>query len=269
MPPAYGRPPWPRSGPDAAPLPGVCQVWWARPGDVRPEHDALLGQADLARRARLALPADRQRMTAGAAVARLVLGTALGTPPAELRIDRTCVTCGSPHGRPRLADADGPDFSISHSGHCVVVAVLPGGQVGVDVEAVGRYAPDEVGDLADCALAECERAHLGRLPAVDRPRAFTVSWVRREAVLKATGEGLGIPPDELAVTPASTPPRVLRRSGPEPVWLHDLPAPAGFVAALAGLGTAPDDVVHRDAGPLLRQTSRRSSGPTTRSQRYP
>ncbi len=265
----YGRPPWTRSRPDSAPLPGVCQVWWARPGDVRPEHDALLGRADLARRARLALPADRQRLTAGAAVTRLVLGAALRTPPAELRIDRTCSACGSPHGRPRLADGEELHFSISHAGSCVVVAVLSGTQVGVDVEAVGRFAPGEVDELADCALAEREREHLGRLPATDQPRAFTVSWVRREAVLKATGEGLGVPPDELVVTPASTPPRVLRRGGPEPVWLHDLPAPAGFVAALAGLGTAPDDVVHRDAGPLLRQTNRRSSDPTTRSQRYP
>jgi 4'-phosphopantetheinyl transferase len=265
--PVYGRPPWPRSRPDLAPLPGVCQVWWARPGDVRP--DALRGEADLARRARLACPADRQRLTAGAAVARLVLGAALGTPPAALRIDRTCHACGSPHGRPRLADAEGLHFSISHAGHCVAVAVLPGTPVGVDVKEVGRFAPDEVGDLANCALADCERAHLGRLPALDRPRAFTVSWVRREAVLKATGEGLGIPPDALVVTPPSTAPRVLHRDGPEPVWLHDLPAPAGFVAALAGVGTAPDDVVHRDAGPLLRQTSRRSSGPTTRNQRYP
>ncbi len=90
-----------------------------------------------------------------------------------------------------------------------------------------------------------------------------------EAVLKATGQGLGLPPDGLVVTPPSTPPRVLYRDGPEPVWLRDLSAPAGFVAALAGLGTAPDDVVPRDAGPLLRQTNRRLSGPTTRSQRYP
>ena len=262
---AYGRPPWPRSGPDLAPLPGVCQVWWARPCDVRPEHDALLGEADLARRERLARPADRQRMTAGAAVARLVLGTALGTPPADLRIDRTCATCGSPHGRPRLADADGLDFSVSHSGHCVVVAVLPGGRVGVDVEQVGRFAPGELEELASCALADAELEHVARLPAAARPRAFTVCWVRREAVLKATGQRLDVPLDGLVPTP----PRVLPRDGREPVWLRDVSAPPGFVAALAGLGTPPDDVVHRDAGPLLRQTSRRSSGPTTRSQRYP
>ena len=265
MPLAYGRPPWPRSGPDLAPLPGVCQVWWARPCDVRPEHDALLGEADLARRERLARPADRQRMTAGAAVARLVLGTALGTPPADLRIDRTCATCGSPHGRPRLADADGLDFSVSHSGHCVVVAVLPGGRVGVDVEQVGRFAPGELEELASCALPDAEREHVVRLPTARQPRAFTVCWVRREAVLKATGQRLDVPLDGLVPTP----PRVLPRDGREPVWLRDVSAPPGFVAALAGLGTPPDDVVHRDAGPLLRQTSRRSSGPTTRSQRYP
>jgi 4'-phosphopantetheinyl transferase len=267
--PRYGRPPGPLLGPDLAPLPGVCQVWWACPGDVRPDHDTLLGKADLVRRARLAHPADRQRLTAGAAVARLVLGTALGTPPAELRIDRTCAYCGSPHGRPRLADAEGLHFSVSHSGHCVAVAVLPGSPVGVDVEEVGRFTPVEVDDLAGCALPDREREHLAQLPATQQPWAFTVSWVRREAVLKATGQGLGVPPDALVVTPPSTAPRVLHRDGPEPVWLHDLPAPAGFVAALAGVGTAPDDVVHRDAGPLLRQTSRRLSGPTTRNQRYP
>jgi 4'-phosphopantetheinyl transferase len=269
MPPCYGRPPWPRSGPDLAPLPGVCQVWWARPDDVRPDHDALLGDADLVRRARLTRPADRQRLTAGAAVARMVLGTALGTPPAELRIDRTCTSCGSQHGRPRLVDAEGLHFSISHSGHCVVVAVLPGTPVGVDVEEVRHLTPGEVGDLACCALAAGERDHLALLPAAQQAWAFSVSWVRREAVLKATGEGLGVPPDALVLSPPSTPPRVLHRDGAEPVWLRDLSAPAGFVAALAGVGTAPDDVVHRDAGPLLRQTRRRLSGPTTRSQRYP
>ncbi|MGY1682057.1 4'-phosphopantetheinyl transferase family protein [Geodermatophilus sp. SYSU D01176] len=226
------------------PLPGVCQVWWARPVDVRPEHDALLGEADLVRRARLASPADRQRLTAGAAVARLVLGAALGTPPAALRIDRTCPACGGPHGRPRLADTEGLHFSISHAGHCVAVAVLPGGPVGVDVEADGRSAPGQ-------------------------PRASTAARARREAVLRATGEGVGIPADGLVGTPPSTPLRLLGRDGPEAVWLRDLPAPAGFVAALAGVGTAPDDVVRRDAGPLLRQSSRRLSGPTTRSQRYP
>ena len=269
MPPAYGRPPWPRSGPDAAPLPGVCQVWWVRPDDVRPEHDALLGGEDLVRRARLACPADRRRLTAGTAVARLVLGAALGTPPAELPIDRTCPACGSAHGRPRLPDDAGLHFSVSHSGDCAVVAVLPGSPVGVDVEEVGRLAPGEAGELAGCALPGREREHLARLPAAQQPWAFTVSWVRREAVLKATGQGLGVPPDELVLTPPSTPPRVLHRDGPEPVWLRDLPAPAGFVAALAGVGPAPDDVVHRDAGPLLRQSRRRLSGPTTRSQRYP
>lgn len=268
MVPRYGRPPWQRCGPDSAPLPGVCQLWWASPGDVRPEHDALLGDDDLVRRARLAHPADRLRLTAGAAVARLVLGAALGTSPAALRIDRTCPTCGSPHGRPRLAgDDDRLHFSISHSGDCVAVAVLFGSAVGVDVEQVGRFAPGELDALAGAALPNCERNSLARLPEPEKPRAFTVSWVRREAVLKATGQGLGIPPGGLVVTPPFTPPRVLYRDNPEPVWLRDLPAPVGFVAALAGLGTAPDDVVPRDAGPLLRQTSRRPSGPTTRSQR--
>jgi 4'-phosphopantetheinyl transferase len=139
--------------------------------------------------------------------------------------------------------------------------------VGVDVEQVGRFAPGELEELASCALPDGEREHVVRLPTATQPRAFTVCWVRREAVLKATGQGLDVPPDGLALTPPSNPPRVLHSAGQEPVWLRDVSAPPGFVAALAGLGTPPDDVVHRDAGALLRQTSRRSSGPTTRSHR--
>jgi 4'-phosphopantetheinyl transferase len=55
-------------GPAAAPVPplraGTVQVWWARPDDVRPEHDVLLADSDRRRRARLSLTADRQRTTA-------------------------------------------------------------------------------------------------------------------------------------------------------------------------------------------------------------
>jgi 4'-phosphopantetheinyl transferase len=249
--------------------PGVVQVWWASTSGLRPEHDALLAPADLARRGRLARAEDRERSTTGVAVVRAVLGTALGVPPAELAIDRSCPACGADHGKPRLVDAPDLHVSVSHSGSVVVVAVRTGSPVGVDVEEVGRFGPGELDVLAGETLAAEERDQLARRPVAGRPPAFTTYWTRKEAVLKATGQGLGAPLGDLVVSAPSDPPRVLRWTGAGPVWLRDLPAPPGFAGALAGLGPPPADVAHRDAGPLLDQTSRRLSGATTRSQRYP
>ena len=263
--------------PAGAPVPplrrGVCQIWWARPEDVRPEHDALLDEGDLRRRARLLRVADRRRLTAAAALARLVLGAHAGCPPARLRIDRRCPRCGEPHGKPRLpAEAD-LHFSVSHSAGCVGVAVRRGAPVGIDVERVVRWPAPELADVALLALAAEERAVLFGAPTGARAAGFATYWTRKEAAVKATGAGLAEPLDEVVVSAPAAPPRVLRWGDPRAApTLVDLRPPAGYVGALA-LVDGPADVVEADAAPLLRaasdhpQTSRRLSWATTRSQR--
>jgi 4'-phosphopantetheinyl transferase len=242
--------------------PGVCRVWWARAGDVDARHDALLAPDDLARRARLRREADRRLLTAAWALARIVLGDVLGVPPAEVPVDRTCPRCGEPHGRPELAGVPGPRFSVSHSGDCVAVAVCRSAPVGVDVEALGRFGPAELADVAAAVLAPGEHA--------GSARGLTTTWTRKEALLKATGEGLSSPLDRVVLSAPDAPPRVLRWDG-GPARLHDLHPPAGHVGALAVLGHAPQRVVEDDGAPLLAgvQRSRRLPSATTRSQRYP
>jgi 4'-phosphopantetheinyl transferase len=252
--------------------PGVCQVWWARTCDVRPEHDALLPAAELARRSRYARQADRRRATAAAAVLRTVIGAHLGIPPADLMVDRRCRVCGGDHGKPWLPAAPDVHFSVAHSGSCVVVAVRRGGAVGVDVEKVERFEEagllEMPGALAADVLAPQERAALARCPAGDAAPAFTTYWTRKEAVLKATGQGLAGPLTALVVSPPSAPPAVLRWPG-VPVSLHALHPPPGHVAALAAVGRAPTRIDELDARQLLgsRQSSRRLPSATTRSQR--
>jgi 4'-phosphopantetheinyl transferase len=271
--------------------PGTCQVWWVQPDKVGPEYDVLLGPAELDRRSRLHLLADRQRLTAAAAVVRLVLGETIGRPPDQLDFDRTCPRCGAPHGKPQLAGATGLQFSVSHSGGSVVVAVARDSAVGVDVEEVGTPEPAELADTAELVLAPSERRRVARWPERRRPQAFTTYWTRKEAVLKATGQGLTTSPAHLVVTPPSAAPRVLRwPSAPVPLEelvLHPLHPPRGLVAALAVLGPARARVVEGDGTELLRQmpdrrvsvlpgpshahsqSSRRLSSATTRSQRAP
>ncbi|HET6393803.1 MAG TPA: 4'-phosphopantetheinyl transferase superfamily protein [Blastococcus sp.] len=245
---------------DAAPplVRGCCQVWWARPEDVRPEHDALLDEADLRRRARLRRAADRRRLTAAAALARLVLGAHAGCPPGRLRIDRSCSRCGAPHGKPRLAGVRDLHFSVSHSAGCVAVAVRRGAPVGVDVEEIVPWAATELVDVALLTLAAEERAHLLGAPAGARAAGFATYWTRKEAVVKATGAGLTAPLEEIVVSAPASPPRVLRWDGPggaAPPTLHTLRPPVGYVAALA-LVDGPADVVEADGAPLLRAAAR-------------
>jgi 4'-phosphopantetheinyl transferase len=241
------------AGAVAGPRPRVCAVWWARVADVRPEHHGLLAPSDRLRLSRLPVSGARRRSTAAAAVARLVLGSHLGVAAADLEIDRTCSRCGAAHGKPRLRDRPEVHFSVSRSGGWVCVAVLPGSPVGVDVEQISRMDGAELHRLSADVLTADERADLYLRPLADQARAFTTYWCRKEAVLKATGDGLTVPLHRLEVSPPSSPPRVVRWDGRvgEPVSLHHLHSPVGYAAALAVVGPDPEQVVERDAGPLL------------------
>jgi 4'-phosphopantetheinyl transferase len=231
-------------------VPGVCQVWWARPGDVDPLHDALLAPVDLLRRARLRQQADRHRLTVATAVLRMVVGTHVGVPPAWVVIDRSCPGCGGQHGKPRLP---GLHVSVSHSGGTVAVAVGLDGPVGVDVEELGQHDPSELERLVVDVLAPEEQAALAQLTDRNRVRGFLAYWTRKEALVKATGDGLSTPLDSVVVSRPSESPRLLRWEGQEQgVSLHTLDAPRDVVGTLAVLGERPVHVVGHDAGPLLR-----------------
>ena len=234
----------------------ACQVWWARPADVRPALDRLLDHAELDRRQRLVNSDDRDRLTVGAALTRLVLARHLDRSADQLRLDRTCLDCGRQHGRPRLPagdDGGGVRFSVSHSGDWIAVAVVRDALVGVDVE---RVSPGlEVDGVAAQALAEDEREALDRLPPWDRRRGLLAYWTRKEALLKATGDGLRVPMNLVVVSGPDEPPVLRRWSGPSelptPVVLHTLRRPAGHVASLAVLGLPSVQVRELDATRLL------------------
>ena len=208
-------------------------------GGRRPTDDWAdfpLSAEEQQRRDQLMRPEDRRRFVAGVALSRQLLGAHSDTPPRDVVIDRTCIRCGQPHGKPRLADpANDLEFSVSHAGERVVVALTRGGPVGVDVEALNRRA--DVDTLAPHVLSSVERDTGG--VGADAAR-FLRYWTRKEAVLKATGDGLRAPmteltvsaPDQVAyvVTWASRPDLVSR------FVLADLHPGDGYVACVAHFG---------------------------------
>lgn len=144
-----------------------------------------------------------------------VLLDLLGAVPG---IDRQCPDCERQHGKPVL-DHPTHHVSTSQSQGLSVVAVCDDGPVGVDVE---RIDATRFEGFDDVALAPGERAH------DDRERA--VLWTRKEAVLKATGEGLRTDPRTVPVGDPDRPP------GREPsrgLLIVDVEVPSGWACAAA------------------------------------
>jgi 4'-phosphopantetheinyl transferase len=215
-----------------------CVVWWAAPVEPAdaPGLVELLDTHELDRLGRFRRAADRARYLAAHALARLVL--AERRPPAELVYDRSC-RCGAQHGKPVLPG--GPAFSLTHAADLVGVAVHDG-PVGLDVEQVRPMS-----DLAGMAAHVCSPAET----VTDAASFFTV-WTRKEALLKATGDGLSSPMAAITLGPSGVREWTGDGAPARPVWLRDLHPAPGYRAAVAGFGAAAPEVVETDGNPLLR-----------------
>src|SRR6476659_3894222 len=106
-----------------------CWVYIAHRRHLLDWHGSVLDHLESERCQRYRLAADRDRFTLAGALLRMVAGRALGVGASAVVVDRTCDTCGEPHGRPRLPGC-GLQVSISHSGDVVTVAVTAAGPVG-------------------------------------------------------------------------------------------------------------------------------------------
>lgn len=136
-------------------------------------------------------------------------------------------------GKPYLDDSNGHHVSLAHSEGVTLIAVSRGATVGVDVE---RRCDRGLRALPAHALTESERIALDRLPETARAEAFLTYWVRKEAILKADGAGLGIEPRRIQVSAPGEPAAVHLvpdSIGPASAWtLLDLDVP-GCAAAVA------------------------------------
>jgi 4'-phosphopantetheinyl transferase len=170
---------------------------------------------------------------------RLVIAQRLGVPPSTLVFSAICSHCGGNHGKPRLRSPGAPiELSLSHSGNRVVVAISRDTPVGVDIE---RISTDTAGlDAIDAMLSHAEQEAIVLLPPERRQLALARYWTRKEAVLKATGDGLGVQPCRLTVTVPDMPPALLSWDDVAPpdrqIHLCDLDAGTEYVACLAMLG---------------------------------
>ena len=179
---------------------------------------------------------------------RRILSRYMDTAPSALQFE------AGVRGKPRLLRGPGvPDvrYSVSHSGAVWLAAVTVGRDIGIDVERV---------DVGDDSLApmerfftDDERALLEALPPRERRRTRVQLWTGKEAVLKATGEGITPGLARLDVSPLARGQAVVRQwhetgdAQPRKWCAVPIPFDAGYAVALAVEGETPPSFVLRDA----------------------
>lgn len=127
---------------------------------------------------------DRRQFVAARGVLRAILGRYLGLAPDRLRFRL------GPLGKPALVDHS-LRFSVSHSGDLALFAVSRGSEVGVDLERVRPVA--DLDRIVERYFSSRERQTFCRFPRDRKEEAFFRGWTRKEAWLKARGEGLAGP----------------------------------------------------------------------------
>jgi 4'-phosphopantetheinyl transferase len=193
---------------------------------------ACLSQAEHLRAARFARELDRRRFIVARSRLRQLLGERLGLRPEAVEL--VYGERGKPALAPRLADS-GLRFNLSHCDNVAVYAFAHGREVGVDVEAV-RTLPD-ADDVAARFFSPREYgAYLALEPRL-RPLGFFNCWTRKEAFIKALGDGLYYPLDRFDVSLAPDEPARIVRVGTTPGarcgWRIESFSPgAGLVAAV-------------------------------------
>jgi 4'-phosphopantetheinyl transferase len=211
-------------------VPGDAAVWLADLDAAGARDDALniLSEDERERASRFVFDVHRRRFIACRAWLRTQLAERLGRAPGSLRFEY------GPVGKPALAGGGALRFNVSHSDRYALLAVAEGAEIGVDIE---RLRPlKDMDALAERVFSAAERAALAAVPADGRIDAFFAGWTRKEAYIKALGQGIGLLGDiDVVLTPGEAP-RLVRVAGrPDELqrWALEALSPVpGFAAAV-------------------------------------
>lgn len=219
---------------------------WSRtlevPGQV---HDAcleLLSAEERQRAARYRAGRPRTDFIVTRGTLRLLVASYLRMEPQGME-PQGFSFCLSEYGKPNL---DGPSdlrFNVSHTDGLALLAFVRTRAIGVDVEKIDA-APD-ARKLAERFFSVRERESLENLSGDELRAAFFRCWTRKEAYVKARGEGLSLPLDQFDVSVAADESHALLATRPDSSeasrWmLRDLPVNSGYAAALAVAETIRD-----------------------------
>lgn len=232
----FGPAPWRLPGKTSLLGNDEVHVWRAELDHNPSQINSLLytlAEDERARAERFYFQRDRERFIVARGMLRRILGFYLN------RAAESVSFCYGRQGKPALAGESGENkihFNMSHSHGLALYAVTRGRELGIDLEFMREDL--EVEQLAERFFSQREIVTLRALPAGHRKHAFFLCWTRKEAYIKARGEGLSLPLDQFDVSLIPGEPAALLGTRPDSGealgWsLAELSVAPGYVSAVA------------------------------------
>lgn len=195
----------PTSPGQAALAPGELHVWAVPLHGDPARWGASLSAAEQQRLQRFHFADHRRRYQIGHGALRTILAGYMQTEPAAIEFAQ------GPRGKPYVA-GKGPYFNLSHSGKLALIG-LSTVELGLDVEKVRHL--ESLTEIARKHFSPSEFEALDPLEGDARELAFYRCWTRKEAYIKALGEGLSMPLDTFDVSVCGEPRLLACRDGRE------------------------------------------------------
>ncbi len=157
------------------------------------DYFALLDKDEQQMASRFKFDELKQRYIICHGILRELLATYVAEPAAQLRIVQ------AQYGKPYLADFPELSFNMSHTGDCLAIAIGQQCRLGVDIEC---YKVRNTWDgLVKKCFAQQEADYWYALDTSVRGHAFYQFWVKKEAFVKAVGQGITLGLNQCVVNP--------------------------------------------------------------------
>ena len=212
---------------------GELHVWHGSlnlPEALHCDLEARLTPEEQQRAAKFLTSQAREHFVAARGILRQLLGAYLG-----IRAEEVAFRYG-PHGKPSLARGHDSRicFNASHSGGMGMLVFAEEREVGADLEQMRADAGGM--EIAARFFSQEEKAELAKLPPELRNEAFFRCWTRKEAYVKARGEGMGIPLESFTVRFADDREQQMVDETGRRWSCYGIELPRGFTGAVVAAG---------------------------------
>lgn len=193
------------------------------------EYNKILSSDEKERAGRFKFEKHRNRFIAGRGLLRQILSRYLKIHPSEIKFSY------EEKGKPFLKD-NRIRFNLAHSNEFAVYAIMMDNEVGIDLEF--KKEMTDALEIGKRFFSAGEFEELKNLKGSDIETGFFNCWTRKEAFIKAIGEGLSYPLSDFSVTlkPGVEPEFLWIKKNPEEVkeWsLHNIEINNDYISALA------------------------------------
>jgi 4'-phosphopantetheinyl transferase len=219
---------WSRPEPDLVVQENEVHIWLAWL-DVEPQERtrlrSYLNKDEVSRAERFVFPRDRDHFIVARGRLRELFGKYLNRPPSVVQFKT------GPYGKLSLLDDRDPlRFNLSHSHGLALYGFCLGSELGIDTEKIRPGFAGE--EIAERYFSAVEQRELAEVPEELRDTAFFLCWTRKEAYIKAHGDGLQIALDSFDVSLKPDEPAMLRSADSGRWSVRSFTPAPEFVAAI-------------------------------------